>query len=339
MSGGVDSSVAAYLLKNAGHEVAGFTAKMFQSPQSEDAVQRAALVCERLGIEHHVVDVSGVFREEIIDPFCRAYLEGNTPSPCIRCNRLIKFGELFDFACSHGYGKIATGHFVKIETDGRRHWLRSSQSFQKDQSYFLFYLTQRQLSGALFILGDAEKETVREIARTAQLPVSEVPDSQEICFVPDDDYRSYLAGAGFHGEKGWIIDTHGKKLGEHEGIHNYTIGQRRGLGVSYPEALYVVDINVEENLIITGTRDKCARRGLIASDINYMKAESLDNVHARVKIRSTHTGQGARCSEREGKLEIIFDEPALNISPGQAAVLYDDSGAVLGGGWIERVID
>ncbi len=339
MSGGVDSSVAAYLLKQAGHELTGFTAKMFQSPDTDAAVERAAAVCDKLAIPHVVVDLSDTFKSAVIDPFCSAYLDGKTPSPCIRCNRLIKFGALFDIARQQGCEKIATGHYVKIQGDSERRWLQCSQSIQKDQSYFLFYLTQTQLASALFVLADAQKSDVRQIARDACLPVSETPDSQEICFVPNDDYRAYLASAGCGGEPGWIIDTSGRRLGEHKGIHNFTIGQRRGLGISHSEALYVVDINKEENLIITGTRDKCARRGLLAGDINYMRAAALHDVRATVKIRSTHSGQSALCNERGGVLEIIFDEAALNISPGQAAVIYDDEGAILGGGWIDSVID
>lgn len=335
MSGGVDSSVVAYLLSKAGHRLTGFTAKLTASAGAEDSVNRAASVCEKLNIPHVVVDLSDQFDQQIITPFCKSYLAGYTPSPCIRCNRAIKFGALYDIAEQYGCERIATGHYVKIEQGVERRWLRCSQSVQKDQSYFLFYLTQQQLSRALFVLGDAPKSEIRAIAREAGLPVAETPDSQEICFVPDDDYRAFLGARGCTGAPGWIIDTQGRRLGSHTGIQNYTIGQRRGLGISHSEPLYVVDLNAEENLVIAGTRERCARKGLIAADLNYMRLTSIKDVRALVKIRSTHAGQTALCSERDGVLEIMFDEPALNISPGQAAVLYDSEGAILGGGWIQ----
>ncbi len=352
MSGGVDSSVTALLLKNMGHEVVGITAKILLcadmdgceprydvccSPESMNAAREIA---RSFSFPHVLVDVEEDFSREIIDPFCREYLAGRTPSPCIHCNARIKFRKLVEFAASLGCEKLATGHYARLGlTESGRHYVSMGIDKDKDQSYFLFALGQDILRGVIFPLGDRRKEEIRAIASDLGLAVADRPESQEICFVQDNDYPHYIERrTGCTPPPGDIVSTDGRILGRHRGIHHYTIGQRRGLGIAAERPLYVVEIDAARNLVIAGFREDLFKHCLYASAINLMKSESLDGVHALVKTRSTQRPFAAELSARGDGVEVRFAEPQAGITPGQAAVFYDESGDVLGGGWIDSAL-
>ena len=350
MSGGVDSSVAAVLLKNEGHEVYGVTAKIllcadmdgceprFDVCCSPESIRDAKDTARRFGISHTVLDVEEDFSREVIDPFCREYLQGRTPSPCIHCNARIKFRRLIEFAHSIGCEKLATGHYARLAASpAGRHYISMGVDAGKDQSYFLFSLGQDILSHVLFPLGGCRKEEIRALAVRHGLSVAHKPESQEICFVLDNDYPRFIERrTGVIPPPGDIVDAEGRVLGRHRGIHRYTIGQRRGLGIASPEPLYVVEIDVARNLIVAGPRERLFRSGLLAADVSLMKAVSLHGVRARVRTRSSQPPFPATLEEAPGGIIARFDEPQAGISPGQASVFYDDEGAILGGGWIVR---
>ena len=352
MSGGIDSSVAAVLLKNMGHEVVGLTLRIPMYAETKTGLVRDDLCCSPESIEaarslalahsfeHRVVDVEDDFSKEIVDPFCSEYLAGRTPSPCIHCNARIKFRKLIEFAASLGCEKLATGHYARLGvTDSGRHYVSAGLDRNKDQSYFLFALGQDILRGVIFPLGDRRKEEIRMMASDLGLAVADRPESQEICFVQDNDYPRYIERrTGSIPPPGDIVSTGGKVLGRHRGIHRYTIGQRRGLGIAAERPLYVVGIDAARNVVIAGFREELFRSGLYARDITLMKAQSLDGIGALVKTRSTQRPFAATLSERDGGVEVRFAEPQAGITPGQAAVFYDESGDVLGGGWIESAL-
>jgi tRNA-specific 2-thiouridylase len=353
MSGGVDSSVAAALLKEQGHEVIGITMQLQPSDRlaekigrsgdhySLDAVADAEKVAQRLGIPHHVVDFRDVFARDVIADFCREYSLGRTPNPCIRCNRYIKFGALLKRAQELGAEMIATGHYARIEKDtsSGRYLLKKGNDHRKDQTYVLCMLTQEQLGHSLFPVGNLTKQEVRHAAEKLGLPFSDKAESQEICFIPDNEYARFLAKYTAAATRpGTIIDRRGNVLGEHRGIIHYTIGQRKGLGIASREPLYVTAIDPEKNTITIGGKSEVYATGLIASNLNWISIEEPDgpmNVKARIRYR--HREADATVTPM-GTNEVVvkFREPQMAITPGQAVVFYDGE-IVVGGGTIARV--
>ncbi len=339
MSGGVDSSVTAALLKQQGHEIIGITMRLFEPRTSGagSAVHDAAVVAAHLGIPHHVADFEDDFSNLIISDFIDEYRCGQTPNPCVRCNRYIKFGRLLDKARELGADQLATGHYVRKTTDpdGTCH-LRTARNIRKDQSYFLYTLSQQQLRQILFPLGNIEsKDEVRRMAREFGLPVAEKSDSQEICFIPNDDYVAFLEGSGaLPGIAGDIVHMDGQTIGRHQGTHRYTIGQRKGLGIAWSEPLYVTAIDAERNLVVVGEQPNVFAKGLKAEDVSWIIAPEADQFAGHCKIRYRH--QPVACQVRltaEGGCEVIFDEPQKAVTPGQALVFYHGD-EVLGGGRI-----
>ena len=350
MSGGVDSSLAAVLLKNQGHDVVGLTAKILLCADMDGTGPRYDVCCspENIsdarqlagdhGFHHEVLDVEEDFSREIIDPFCAEYLAGRTPSPCLRCNARIKFTSLLARAREMGCEKLATGHYARLGFSGARHYIAPGADPDKDQSYFLGMLSQEVLSSILLPLGDYRKEEIRKMAAELDLAVAHKPESQEICFVPDDDYAGYIERrTGRVPAPGNIVDEEGKVLGRHKGIHRYTIGQRRGLGIAHPAPLYVTEIRAAMNEIVVGVKARLARKGLFAGRLNHMKLERLEGP-ALVKARSTQKAVPAILREGDGGVYAEFTAPVEGISPGQAAVFYNGEGAVLGAGWIEKAL-
>lgn len=347
MSGGVDSSVAAMLLKDEGYEVTGVSMNLLSCHRLETTTccsaedrRDAADVCRQLGVPHHVVDYRAEFKDKIIDPFVEEYLKGRTPSPCILCNEHMKFQMLFEEAVRLDADFVATGHYSRIVEDDLGFHLLKGRDESKDQSYFLFILGQRELSKLLFPVGGFSKQEVRDYASERGIRTHEKPESQEICFVPNDDYVSYIeevAGDRIMGP-GNFVDEEGCVLGRHAGIHAYTIGQRRGLGFGIGKRQYVIGIDPEKNEIVLGSDEALLEKAMLVKRIKWTGAAGKDVRSAEVKIRSTDSGSSAKLiAEGEDALKIVFDEPVRGIAPGQAAVFYDGD-EVLGGGWIESVI-
>ena len=343
MSGGVDSSVAALLLKRAGYDVVGITMRLFSCSRirsgsccSEQDRLDARRVCTHLGIPHKTVDLSEAFKSLVIEPFVDSYLKGETPSPCILCNEHLKFAALIDESCKLGVDAVATGHYARITTDsdGGSHLLRGLDQ-DKDQSYFLFPAVGGALSHLEFPVGDLTKTEVRALATEGELPVHEKAESQEICFVPDNDYAAFIESERPRALKGpgAIVDTSGKELGRHRGIHSYTIGQRRGLGIGFGERKYVVEIDAERNEVVLGDDADLARKEMTVRDVIWARETELP-MQAGAQIRSTRKAKPARIEdEGAGRVRVIFDEAQRAIAPGQAAVFYDGD-EVIGGGWI-----
>jgi len=345
MSGGVDSSVAALLLKEEGHEVVGVSMRLFSCNRvqegsccTEQDRHDARRVCAHLGIAHQTVDLSAIFREKVIEPFVEEYLAGRTPSPCIRCNEHLKFEAFHDEASRLGADLIATGHYARIVPGDRgRRYLVRGVDVTKDQSYFLFPALRGALEHLRFPVGDLSKDKVRAVARERGLPVHDKGESQEVCFVPDDDYPAFIEefALGRVRGPGSFVDMNGTVLGRHRGIHAYTVGQRRGLGIGFGRRLYVVRIDVENNEVVLGEDEDLHRREMRVRDLVWAGGDVRQG-NATVQIRSRHTGNSA-CIEPIGDdaATVVFDEPERAIAPGQAAVFYDGD-CVIGGGWIER---
>jgi tRNA-specific 2-thiouridylase len=343
MSGGVDSSVTAALLKQQGHTVIGITMRLFAPHGSGvgSAVHDAAVVARHLDISHHVADFSPDFSRLIIGDFIDEYRTGHTPNPCVRCNRYIKFGLLLDTARELGAEFLATGHYVRktVDPNGTCH-LRMATNIRKDQSYFLYTLSQEQLQHVMFPLGNMEsKDEVRRLARECALPVAEKGDSQEVCFIPNDDYVAFLETNGsFEGCGGDIIHTDGHVLGQHHGTHRYTIGQRKGLGIAWSEPLYVTAIDAERNVIIVGVQQQVYAAGLRAESVSWIVAPEAGEFPLSCKIRYRHHPVGCQVRLLEGdNCEVRFDTPQKAVTPGQALVFYRDD-ELLGGGRIVRSI-
>ncbi len=348
MSGGVDSSVAGYLLREQGYDVVGVTMKVWPQDcisRAEDkccgpqAVADARSVAHSLGIPHYVVDEADQFERVVIDYFSSEYRAGRTPNPCVMCNEKLKFGSLWEKAEALGCDYIATGHYAIIEHHGDRAVLRKGADVRKDQSYFLFSLRQIQLQRALTPLGAMSKSEIREIARSLGLKVAEKVDSQEICFVPGNDYkaflRSHLGETEFN--EGGIYDLEGNFIAAHEGIEMFTIGQRKGLPGGSPQPRYVVDIDPETNRVIVGGVEDLVSDGFEIDRVNWVSREMVNApVEVTVKIRYSHPGTRATLhplTDNRARLEL--HEPQKAVTPGQAAVFYDRD-VVMGGGWICR---
>ncbi|HSK64413.1 MAG TPA: tRNA 2-thiouridine(34) synthase MnmA [Pyrinomonadaceae bacterium] len=363
MSGGVDSSAAAAILKEQGHELVGFTMQLWDQRRginvdengdplpsrccSLDDVYDARRVAEELDFPFYVLNLERDFERDVVQPFVSSYLNGETPIPCVTCNSRLKFASLDRLAVSLGCEKVATGHYARVEFDENtnRYRLLRGRNEQKDQSYFLWELTQAQLSRALFPLGEMSKPEAREAARQHGLnTVAEKKESQEICFVPDGDYAGFidryleaeeatdrLPGAGE------IVDTAGKVVGSHEGIHRYTIGQRRGIGIADEKPLYVISINSERNRVTVGGADELLSREFSAAGVNWIAFDDpAKPVRTEVRVRYRHTAAPATITPLpDNRARIVFDEPQRAITPGQATVFYRGD-EVVGGGWIVR---
>lgn len=351
MSGGVDSSVTAYLLKEQGYDVIGITMQIWQSEDQAaieenggccglSAVEDARRVAAQIGIPHYVVNFRDIFRRTVIDNFVSEYKNGRTPNPCIRCNRFVKWEALLDKALALGADYIATGHYARIlHLENGRYAVACSASQRKDQTYALYNLTQFQLAHTLMPLGGYDKPQVRKIAQEAGLPVAGKPDSQDICFVPDGNYGKFIEEyTGEPSRAGRFIRKDGSFIAPCRGITAYTIGQRKGLGLSMGHPVFVTELRPSSNEVVIGESEDLFRRELYASSVNMMALESLPKpVRCRGKIR--YTQKMAACTADitgDGRLHVIFDDPQRAVTPGQSVVLYDDNGAVIGGGVIDE---
>jgi tRNA-specific 2-thiouridylase len=354
MSGGVDSSVSAALLKDQGFDVIGismqvwdygkFTAaegEKFDTCCSLDDIHDARRVAEQLEIPFYVVNFEDEFQNLVIGDFVDEYLKGRTPNPCVRCNQWIKFELLLKKARGLGADFIATGHYARTMRDANgRYLLLKGIDGTKDQSYFLFTLTQEQLAMTLFPLGEMTKTEVRALAAQYHLRVAEKGESQEICFVPDNDYVRFIEEErGKELLSGNIVDRSGKILGRHRGTYRYTIGQRRGLGIAHPAPLHVLELNAETQEVVVGPKEALFSHGLVADHINWIDAAPAAAMEATCKIRYRH--QPVPCTITPlpgGRAQVVFAEREKSVTPGQAVVFYDGE-AVLGGGWIEKAVD
>ena len=342
MSGGVDSSLTAAILIYRDFEVVGVTmwleAEEFgeRSCCSSSEIQDAQRVAAQLGIKHYVADFRKEFRAEIEDYFVAEYLRGRTPNPCVRCNKKIKFGKLFDFANYVGADYLATGHYARVVFEDGRYRLKKAADVRKDQSYVLYNLTPEKLSRIILPLGEMIKTETRAIAEKINLPVAHKPDSQEICFIPNDDYKSFVtsrAGDADALKAGEIVDTSGKILGVHSGVANYTIGQRKGLGIAAPEPLYVLKLDVENRRVVVGSNAEVFTSSLTAEDVHWIYEPEFP---ARLQAKIRYGSRVADCTVYEN-LRVEFDTPQRAVTAGQSVVFYDGE-EVLGGGIIAGTV-
>ena len=354
MSGGVDSTTVALLLKEQEHEVMGATMKIWSDemhkrlapsakthsckdacygPNEKEDIENARKLCEKIGIPYYVFDCSKEYEKIVLENFREQYLSGRTPNPCVRCNSLIKFDVLPFLAKQNGleFDKFATGHYVRIEEKDGRYILKKGVNPKKDQSYFLYKLRQDQLANILTPLGEYQKDETRQIAREHGLEVAEKPDSQDFY---DGDYNELL---DVKPKKGNIVHKNGKILGEHEGIWNYTIGQRKGLGIAHPEPLYVIDLKKDTNEVIVAEADSTFNQGLVAVDINWVSIPELtEEREVTVKVRSAQIPVKARIIPENDSVKVVFDDMQKSLTKGQSAVFYDDD-ILLGGGIIDEI--
>ncbi len=346
MSGGVDSSATAALLLQQGYDVVGITLKLWPQDcvsRAEDkccgpqAVTDARSVCHKLGIPYYLIDESDEFQSKVIRYFADEYKAGRTPNPCVMCNQNLKFGRLIERADQLGAEYIATGHFARVETDGNgRVLLRRGVDPRKDQSYFLFSLRQEQLARAMFPLGEKTKSDTRDVARECRLKTADKEESMEICFVPDNDYGRFLEQSKLvQRHEGDIVNVHGQVLGHHAGIEFYTIGQRKGLGISWPKPLYVVELDAEKNRVVVGDKSGLSREKFMVDRCNWIPFDAPNQpLEVSAKIRYNHQGTPATVTPiGNGRANVQLHAPQRAITPGQAAVFYQDD-LVLGGGWI-----
>ena len=333
MSGGVDSSVCAYLLKQEGYDVVGATMKLIDNDSTNQSINDAKDVCDSLGIKHYVFDLVKEFKDIVISNFIDSYKNGETPNPCVVCNKYFKFGYFYEEVKKLGYDYMATGHFARV-VDGK---LVFSNTSNKDQSYFLYGINKDVLNHVIFPLEKySSKDEVREIAKNANLKVFSKKDSQEVCFVPNDDYKAFLEGKIDNIKSGNIILTDGTVLGKHNGLINYTIGQRKGLNIGYKEALYVVDLDTINNNVIVGSNEDLMHNELIAEDINLLVDELPNEIYA--KVRSRGNLKEVKVSLEDNKMRVKFMESERAITKGQSVVLYDKDKICLGGGIIKEIL-
>ncbi len=338
MSGGVDSSVAAALVKEAGHEAVGVTMKLlgrsdvgFGCCGSPADVDDAKRVCEALGVSHYTVDMAELFNDAVIKPFIDAYLAGRTPNPCVECNRKVKFGHLLGLAEAWKCDAVATGHYARAE-GGR---LYKSRDEAKDQTYFLYSLTARELGKVMFPVGALSKAEVRAKARALGLKTADKPESMETCFVPDRDVKGFLAAHGARPEPGRVVSTDGKTLGAHGGYAGMTIGQRKGLGVTTAEPVYVTRIEPETNTVVVGTKEETFSKRLTATGVTWTGAAPSAPIRVEARIRHRHAPAAALLTGSGATAALSFDAPQSAVTPGQAVVFYAGD-EVLGGGTIAR---
>ena len=348
MSGGIDSTVAAMLLQDQGYELVGVTYRVYDQISqacmekekgccSVNAIFEAKHMALQMGFEHHILDIRKDFNDLVIRNFIDEYLQGHTPNPCVLCNSTIKWGKLIAMADELDCDYIATGHYARIGQQDGRYFLRKGVDETKDQTYFLWTLTQENLARTIFPLGELTKPEVRQIAlEKGYEKLSKKSESQEICFIPDNDYRTFLAeNVENFAEKygpGLFVDTSGKRLGEHRGFPNYTIGQRKGLGIALGHPMFVVDIRPESNEVVLGTREELQGKTFRAKDINLMKYASLpDGFEVNAKIRYRNRGAQASVYHENDFLRVEFHEGMDSITPGQSAVLYEEIDVVGGG--------
>jgi len=352
MSGGVDSSVAAALLAEQGHDVIGVSMQLYDQSEGQtsfgsccsiDDLHDARRVAAAIDIPHYILNFERQFDEQVVTNFVREYASGRTPLPCARCNSDLKFATLAERAAGFGADAVATGHYARVERDEAtgRYLLRRGVDASKDHAYFLFSLTQSQLARAMFPVGDRPKEAVREYARQRRLPVAEKPDSQEICFIPDHDYASFVSernpGAVASGP---IVDLDGRVVGHHDGIHRFTVGQRRGLGISTSAGtttapLYVVALKPADHQVVVGPKRALEQTTLAASGVNWILDPPTDGRSVTAQIRHRHRPAPAFVRALSGdRAEVVFAEPQIAVTPGQAVVFFDDD-VVVGGGWID----
>ncbi|MGI6279872.1 MAG: tRNA 2-thiouridine(34) synthase MnmA [Acutalibacteraceae bacterium] len=335
MSGGVDSSATALILKQSGYDVTGVTLRLCKEEKTED-ISDAKAVCEKIGIPHITLDLRAEFEKYVVSDFISQYKNGLTPNPCLVCNRYIKFGEMLKAAQSLGFDKIATGHYARVEKQNGRYILKRAADLSKDQSYVLYSLNQQQLSHVLFPLGDLSKVTVREISKNAELINADRPDSQDICFVPDGDYAAFIEKTdGVVSKSGDYVNLSGEVLGRHKGIIHYTIGQRKGLGIALGKPQFVIDKLPLVNRVVLGEEEHLFKSVVRVKDVNFIPFDGLEGeMHITAKLRYRHKEQPAVIkSLTESTAEISFFEPQRAPTPGQAAVFYDGD-TVIGGGII-----
>lgn len=345
MSGGVDSSVAAFLMKQQGYDIIGVTLKLHTTENERDELScctqqdilDAKAVCDRLGIEHRVIDFESDFKKNVIDRFVQSYIDGGTPNPCIDCNRFIKFSELIRIANEEGFDYVVTGHYARVAFDENtsRYVLKKGVDESKDQSYVLYSLTQDVLSKLRLPLGELSKVRVRELAQAYGFINADKKDSQDICFVQDGKYADFISDyTGRKFAKGNFVDLCGNVLGTHQGIIRYTIGQRKGLNLSLPQPMYVCDKNIDTNTVTLCFNDELFSSELVADDVNLISVKELkEPIKVKAKIRYKHVETDATLYPMDDKIKLVFDAPVRAITKGQAVVMYVDD-TVLGGATI-----
>lgn len=343
MSGGVDSTVTAALLKEQGYDVVGVTMNLWDGRHSRgeitppvDVVNAGAQAAEQLDISFHSYDLVSQFRRQVVDHFCDEYLNGRTPNPCIICNQYLKFGQLLNLSAQLGGDFLATGHYVRVAEHQWGCQIRKGADLHKDQSYFLFTLGSEQVRRCLFPLGALTKTEVREHARRLQLNVAQRTESQDICFVPDGDYARFLdlerEASSLGGD---IVHVSGQVLGRHQGMHRYTVGQRKGLGIGWSEPLYVVRIDGQKQQVVVGEREHLNRTQMALANCYWNPAPETNQFRCQCRIRYRHQEAPAQIEILpNGRAGVTFDDPQFGVTPGQAAVFYADD-CVIGGGWIE----
>jgi tRNA-uridine 2-sulfurtransferase len=342
MSGGIDSSYSAYLLKQQGYRVIAFTFDLLPPSLrnkcnrkmccSAATTHRAKRMADKLSIPHYVINMREDFERHVIQRFIDEYQVGRTPNPCVLCNKHIKFGSFLKRALAMGADLVATGHYASVEETGRGPQLKKGKDKAKDQSYFLYPIESDDLRHVIFPLATYTKDTVRKNFPQLGITHEQIEESQDICFVPDDDYKAFL-GQFITPRKGRVVTAGGEQLGCHEGIHLYTIGQRRGINIPYREPLHVVEIRADDNTVVVGTKDQLRRNGLIADDVNLLSPRTEG--HARAKVRYRQKEEACSYSVLDGLLYVDFDAPTSSLTPGQSVVLYEGE-TVLGGGTIRE---
>ncbi|OGV98836.1 MAG: tRNA 2-thiouridine(34) synthase MnmA [Nitrospinae bacterium RIFCSPLOWO2_02_FULL_39_110] len=358
MSGGVDSSTAAAILKDEGYDVVGISMQIwdYSAEKSErfgtccslNDINDARRVAEMLGIPFYVLNLEEEFKRNVVEYFISEYMKGRTPNPCIPCNQSLKFDALLTYAMKIGASRVATGHYARVVKEGERYFIVRGIDREKDQSYFLFSLTQEQLKRAIFPLGDYTKSEIRKIAKSLRLRVAEKEESQEICFIPDNNYGEFIRKRIDTDKikEGEIVMTDGKVVGRHTGLPFYTIGQRKGLGVGWQRPLYVSEIDIDNNRLIVGESNTVIKKGAVVENVNWsiseprtQSSELRTSIRASVQIRYRHIASDAEIKlNRNNAVNVIFDKPQRAITPGQAAVFYHGE-RLIGGGWIKKVID